>query len=204
MPNIEPRQIGLKDVHIALITSDGTTGTVYATPVKISRAINAKITPSVNSETLYSDDGVEDELSSFGGCEVEIEQNALSLENRALILGKTYRNGELLETSGDIAPKLALLFKSEKSNSTKANPVYRYCVLYKGKFSEIEDEFETKGEKINSKTTKIKGKFYDRDYDGSWRLMLDSDATGADAEKTQDWFEEVQEPTPAAAETPAE
>ena len=59
--SVTPRQIGLKDVHVALIESDGTAGTVYATPVKISRAITAKITPSVNNETLYSDDGVEDE-----------------------------------------------------------------------------------------------------------------------------------------------
>ena len=192
--SVVPRQIGLKDVHVAIIQSDGVSGTVYDTPVKISRAITAKITPSVNSETLYSDDGVEDELSAFAGCEVEIEQNALTLEHRALILGKKYANGELLENSGDIPPKLALLFRSEKSTSTKAKPVYRYCVLYKGKFSEIEDEYETKGEKPNSKTTKIKGKFYDRDYDGNWRLMIDTDAEGVDETRIQQFFESVQEP----------
>ena len=91
--SVTPRQIGLKDVHVAIIESDGSSGTVYKTPVKISRAITAKITPSVNSETLYSDDGVEDELTAFAGCEVEIEQNALTLEHRALILGKKYSNG---------------------------------------------------------------------------------------------------------------
>lgn len=193
--SVVPRQIGLKDVHVALIESDGISGTVYKTPVKISRAITAKITPSVNSETLYSDDGVEDELSAFAGCEVEIEQNALTLEHRALLLGKRYQNGELVENSGDLPPKLALLFRSEKSTSTKSNPVYRYCVLYKGKFSEIEDEYETKGEKPNSKTTKIKGKFYDRDSDGNWRLMLDTDATGVDADKIKNFFTAVQEPS---------
>ena len=193
--SVVPRQIGLKDVHVAIIQSDGVSGTVYDTPVKISRAITAKITPSVNSETLYSDDGVENELSAFAGCEVEIEQNALTLEHRALILGKKYANGELLENSGDIPPKLALLFRSEKSTSTKAKPVYRYCVLYKGKFSEIEDEYETKGEKPNSKTTKIKGKFYDRDYDGNWRLMIDTDAEGVDETRIQQFFESVQEPS---------
>lgn len=189
-----PRQIGLKDVHVAIIKSDGVSGTVYDIPVKISRAITAKITPSVNSETLYSDDSVEDELSAFAGCEVEIEQNALTLEHRALILGKKYSNGELVENSGDIPPKLALMFRSEKSTSTKANPVYRYCVLYKGKFSEIEDEYETKGEKPNSKTTKIKGKFYDRDSDGNWRLMLDTDAEGVNEDKIKNFFTAVQEP----------
>lgn len=192
---VTPRQIGLKDVHVAIIESDGAGGTVYKTPVKISRAITAKITPSVNSETLYSDDGVEDELTAFAGCEVEIEQNALTLEHRALILGKRYSNGELVENSGDKAPKLALLFRSEKSSSTKAKPVYRYCVLYKGAFNEIEDEYETKGEKPNSKTTKIKGKFYDRESDGNWRMMLDTDAESVDTTKITNFFTEVQEPS---------
>ena len=202
--SVVPRQIGLKDVHVALITSDGPSGTVYETPVKISRAITAKITPSVNSETLYSDDGVEDELSAFAGCEVEIEQNALTLEHRALLLGKKYHNGELVENSGDLPPKLALMFRSEKSTSTKVNPVYRYCVLYKGKFSEIEDEYETKGEKPNSKTTKIKGKFYDRDSDGNWRMMIDTDATGVDTDKITNFFTTVQEPDSESSTTPEE
>lgn len=193
--SVTPRQIGLKDVHIAIITSDGSSGTVYETPVKISRAITAKITPSVNSETLYSDDGVEDELTAFAGCEVEIEQNALTLEHRALILGKRYTNGELVENSGDKPPKLALLFRSEKSNSTKTKPVYRYCVLYKGAFNEIEDEYETKGEKPNSKTAKIKGKFYDRESDGNWRMMLDTDVESVDTAKIEAFFTEVQEPS---------
>lgn len=195
--SVTARQIGLKDVHVALITSDGPSGTVYATPVKISRAINAKITPSINSETLYSDDGVEDELSNFSGCEVEIEQNALTLQQRALLLGKSYSNGELVENSGDKAPNLALLFRSEKSTSTRANPVYRYCVLYKGKFNEIEDEFETKGEKPNSKTAKLKGKFYDRESDGNWRFMMDSDDDGVSQQKLNNFFTSVQEPTQA-------
>jgi len=195
--SVTPRQIGLKDVHVALITSDGSGGTVYEKPIKISRAITAKITPSVNSETLYSDDGVEEELTAFAGCEVEIEQNALTLEHRALILGKKYSNGELVENSGDKAPKLALLFRSEKSSSTKAKPVYRYCILYKGAFNEIEDEYETKGEKPNSKTTKIKGKFYDRESDGNWRMMLDTDAEGVDTAKITSFFDEVQEPSQA-------
>jgi len=193
--SVTPRQIGLKDVHVAIIESDGAAGTVYKEPVKIGRAITAKITPSVNSETLYSDDSVEDELTAFAGCEIEIEQNALTLEQRALILGKKYANGELVESSSDLPPKLALLFRSEKSNSTKAKPVYRYCVLYKGKFSEIEDEYETKGEKPTGKTTKIKGKFYDRDSDGAWRMMLDTDIEGVNSEKITNFFTQVQEPT---------
>ena len=31
--SVTPRQIGLKDVHVALITSDGSSGTVYEKPI---------------------------------------------------------------------------------------------------------------------------------------------------------------------------
>jgi len=51
-----PRQIGLKDIHIAIVTSDDSTETVYATPVKLERAISAKISPKSNSDNIYSDE----------------------------------------------------------------------------------------------------------------------------------------------------
>ncbi len=190
-----PRQIGLKDVHIALLTSDGPAGTVYEEPIKIGRAITAKITPNVTSEAVYSDDSMEDELKAPPVIDVEIEQSALTLQERALILGKSYKNGELVENANDTPPKLALLFRSEKSNSTAAKPVHRYCVYYKGIFSEIEDEFETKGEKISPKSTKIKGKFYTREYDGNWRMMIDSDDESADQSKINNFFNLVPEPS---------
>ena len=190
-----PRQIGLKDVHIALLKSDGPAGAAYDEPIKIGRAITAKITPNVTSEAVYSDDSMEEELKAPPVIDVEIEQSALTLGERAIILGKTYANGELVENANDTPPKLALMFRSEKSNSTASNPVYRYCVYYKGIFSEIEDEFETKGEKINPKSTKIKGKFYTREYDGNWRMMIDSDDESADKEKIKDFFNDVPEPT---------
>jgi len=59
----------------------------------------------------------------------------------------------------------------------------------------MEDEFETRGEKPAVKTSKIKGKFFTREYDGNWRMMIDSDDTNADAEKIKDFFNEVPEPT---------
>ena len=190
-----PRQIGLKDVHIALMKSDGVAGAVYDEPIKIGRAITAKITPNVSSEKLYSDDSMEDELKAPPVIDVEIEQAALTLQERAILLGKTYANGELVENQNDTPPKVALMFRSEKSNSTAAKPVYRYCVYYKGIFNEMEDEFETRGEKPAVKTTKIKGTFYTREYDGNWRMMIDSDDEAADAEKIKDFFVEVPEPT---------
>ncbi len=73
------RQIGLRDIHIAALTKDYNTGATYNVPKKLERAINAKLTPKSNSENIYSEDSVEDVVTSFEGVDVEIEINQLYL-----------------------------------------------------------------------------------------------------------------------------
>lgn len=184
-----PRQIGLKDVYFAPITKDDNTGVTYGNPVKIARAINAKITPKTLSEKMYSDDGIEEIISKYDSTDVELELSDLSLASRALLQGITIANGELVESESDIAPEGALMFRSKKTNGK-----YRYVVLYKGKFEVVEDEYATQTDKIETKTPKIKGSFYGRAKDGKWRFTLDEDETGASVSKISNWFETVQEP----------
>lgn len=61
------RQIGLKDVHIAVLKSDDNTGVKYDPPVKLERAISAKLSPKSTSDNIYSDDAVEDIITAFEG-----------------------------------------------------------------------------------------------------------------------------------------
>ena len=111
-----PRQIGLENLTVALITSDTTSGITYETPEKLERSIKAKISPKTSSEKLYSDDTVEEILNNFDSCDVEIELNQLSVASRAKLQGSTIRSGMLIENKDDIAPELALGFRSKKSN----------------------------------------------------------------------------------------
>lgn len=69
------RQMGLKDIHIAILTEDTSSGTTYETPEKLERAISAKLSPKSNTENIYSDDSVEDVIAAFEGVDVEIEVN---------------------------------------------------------------------------------------------------------------------------------
>ena len=92
------RQIGLKDIHIALLTDDDSLGATYETPVKLERAVSAKLSPKVNSENIYSDDAVEDVIASFDSVEVEIELNQLSLSSRAKLQGAKGVKGVLIES----------------------------------------------------------------------------------------------------------
>lgn len=184
------RQIGLRDIHIALLTKDDNTGVTYEVPSKLERAISAKLTPKSNSENIYSDDTVEDVITAFEGVDVEIEINQLSLESRAKLQGSKVVTGVLIESKDDIPPTIALGFRSKKNNGK-----YRYVWLLKGKFELASDEYDTEGEKPQPKSAKLKGTFYARNYDGNYRFIADEDAVGVDQTLIVGWFTAVpQEP----------
>lgn len=180
------RQIGLKQFTIALLKTDDATGVTYDTPITLERAISAKISPKQNSEKQYSDDNMEEIISSFDSIDVEIEVNQLSLTSRALLQGAKVVKGVLLETKNDIAPVIALGFKSKKSNGK-----YRYVWLYKGSFELTEDDYETEEDKPKAQTAKLKGTFYARENDGAFRIILDEDEIDADATTLTGWFTAV-------------
>ena len=182
-----PRQIGLENLTVAKVSKDDATGTTYAKPLKLERSIKAKISPKTSSEKLYSDDSVEDILNNFDSCDVEIELNQLTIASRALLQGSKVVDGMLIENKDDIAPDIALGFRSKKSNGK-----YRYVWLLKGKFEHTEDEYETIGEKATPKTNSLKGSFYSRN-DGNWRIMEDEDSEGSKPERLKVWFDEVPE-----------
>ncbi len=180
------RQIGLKDIHIASITKDDGTGATYGVPEKLERAVSAKLTPKSNSENIYSDDSVEDIVAAFDSIEVEIELNQLSLTSRATLQGAKVVKGVLIETKDDIAPTIALGFKSKKNNGK-----YRFVWLLKGKFELTADEYDTIAEKPTPKSAKLKGTFYSRDFDGNFRFIADEDEVGADPTILSGWFSAV-------------
>lgn len=180
------RQIGLRDIHIAVLQTDDNSGATYDIPVKLERAISAKLTPKSNSENIYSDDSVEDIITAFEGVDVEIEVNQLSLTSRAKLQGAKVVKGVLIENKDDMPPTIALGFKSKKNNGK-----YRYVWLLKGKFELASDEYDTEAEKPKAQSAKLKGNFYSRDFDGNYRFIADEDAQGVDQTIISAWFTEV-------------
>lgn len=180
------RQMGLKDIHIALLSEDISSGATYETPEKLERAISAKLSPKSNTENIYSDDTVEDVIAAFEGIDVEIEVNQLSLTSRAKLQGSKVVKGVLIENKNDVAPTVALGFKSKKTNGK-----YRYVWLLKGKFELTTDEYDTEGEKPDPKSAKLSGTFYPRDFDGNYRFIVDEDESGVDASIISGWFTDV-------------
>ena len=180
-------QVGLSNLHYAILTSDTVSGVTYETPVSIPGAITANINPNSSSGVLWSDDAPSEVFSQMGQVDVEIEVKDLPLEVQAVLLGHTITGGILKRKSTDVSPYIALGFKSLKSNGS-----YRYVWLYKGKFQLPEINHQTKNDKVNFQIPKMKASFIRLDYDNSWIKQVDEDHIDYVSTIGTNWFTAVE------------
>lgn len=198
---VRHRYCGLRDVYVAKVTQNDTEGYTAGTPVKMARAIKAKISDKFTSEKLYSDDGVEGMLQAYEGTDVELEVNTLAAADRAAFFGQAYLNGFLLKSAEDEAPEVALGYRVRRLNG-KFDFVWMYC----GRFAQgNEENYETKAASKTAQTNTVKGEFYQREkmdkVDGKdvhlYEVRVDesnlaTEDTGA-AAAIKAWFGKVQE-----------
>lgn len=183
--------IGLRDLYFAEVGTDG----AFETPYRIAKAIEASVTPNVSNAVLYADDGAAESASAEGETEIGLNVDALANSIYAKLLGKTVIKGGVADSTGDVAPNGALLFRSLKSNGK-----YRYIVYYKGNFQVPEETYTTKGESIEYNTPTINGVFVHSDTvldekgNGVKRFIVDEDDEDADADVIKDWFTAVYNP----------
>lgn len=196
-------RIGCDNLVYATMTTEDTITTppVYGEVVKAPGVISVNINPNGAQETLFADDGPMDTASTLGKIDVAINKNELTAKNKADLLGhKIDANGAVLYADNDIAPWTAIGFRTLKSNGN-----YRYVWLYKGKFTEPEDNNETKGDSINFQTDTINGQFMKLTYpvtvDGVekrlWKYEIDQDTENASETVIADWFKAPVIPTGA-------
>lgn len=156
---VRHRYCGLRDVYVAKVTQNDTEGYTAGTPVKMARAIKAKISDKFTSEKLYSDDGVEGMLQAYEGTDVELEVNTLAAADRAAFFGQAYLNGFLLKSAEDEAPEVALGYRVRRLNG-KFDFVWMYC----GRFAQgNEENYETEAASKIAQTNTVKGEFYQRE-----------------------------------------
>ena len=177
-------QVGLNDLHFALLTADTKEELTYEVPESMIGAINATINPTVNTQEVYADDQLWESISALGKIDVEVETADLPLEIRAKILGNKIEEGVLIENKSDVPPHIALGFKSLKSNGK-----YRYLWLLKGVAQPMAEDFTTKKDSVEHKTPKIKLTFMPRLHDGDWKRTGDEE--GVDFVGGDTWFEKV-------------
>lgn len=186
-------------VYAKQTTEDtATTAPVYGTITNAPGVIHINVNPNASLDTLFADDGPMESASTLGLIEVEIEKNELSAQNKADLLGHTIdTSGGVVFGDSDIPPYVAIGFRTLKSNGN-----YRYIWLYKGKFTDPEEQNETKGDSINFQTDTITGQFVKLNNlitVGSkqirpWKYELDADSPSASQSAIDTWFDTVKMP----------
>ena len=185
-----------------------TTAPVYDEVTSAPGVMSININPNGAQETLFADDGPMESASTLGRIEVEIQKNELTSVNKSDLLGHEIdSNGAVVYGDSDVPPYVAIGFRTLKSNGK-----YRYVWLYKGKFTEPEDNNETKGDGINFQADTISGQFtrLTNKYTVNgktirpWKYELDGDSADAKAEVINTWFDAPVMPNASAASAATE
>lgn len=184
------KPIGVRNLTFFPLIKDDSTGAEYGAGVKVARAIAVTLSPEFASTLLESDDSVEDEVSILTGFEVGIDASQLDDTVRSKLFGHTLDDkGGMTIAQNDAPLEGAVAFKALLSKQGGANK-FVYIVLYKGKFAEFEEKFETlkKGAVTYQTHGGIKGKFSVREHDGKIMYRMREDTPNADAAVIAAWF----------------
>ena len=187
-------RIGCDNLVYAKMTTEDTASVAptYGEVTKAPGVMSININPNGSLETLFADDGPMESAATLGKIEVEIQKNELTTQNKADLLGHEIdTNGALVYGDSDVPPYVAIGFRTLKSNGK-----YRHVWLYKGKFTEPEDNNETKGDSINFQSDTISGQFTNLSFpykvNGKsvrpWKYELDADNTEASSAVIAAWF----------------
>ncbi|MDM0980789.1 major tail protein [Clostridium perfringens] len=191
---LKTRRKALKDIYIALVTKNSAIEYATETPLKLGRAISAKVTFKKNVDKTRSDDSVEEVIESDEGIEIEFDVNKLSPEQKAILRGATYKNGMLVYNKDDQAKEVAIGWRAKNTNG-KYEFVWYYCGKFNGGWSE---DYETEQDKTKTQTSKMKGTFYSREKDGNSCVEVDEsyllEEHNSAKSAIEAWFTKVPEP----------
>lgn len=180
-------RIGLSDLYAFPLKNDEKGNLAYGAPFKIAPAVSASITPATSDDSFYADDIALISNQTISSIAVELETADIKDEVIAKLMGiEIDEKGVVHDNVNKVAPKIALAFRSLKSNGK-----YKYVVLYKGSFGVGEDEYNTKEDSISFQTTTITATFLPTVFNGDWRASVNEDSEAADAVTIQEWFTKV-------------
>ena len=183
----ETIRIGLSDLHAAVLKADEKGNLSYGVPFKIAPAVSASITPESADDSFYADDSALISNRTISAITVELETADIKDEVVSKLLGNEIdENGVVRDNINTVAPQVALMFRSLKSNGK-----YKYVVLYKGAFAQSSDSYQTKEESATFQTTPLTGSFLPTVFNGDWRASINEDSELATVETIENWFTKV-------------
>ncbi|SDX42097.1 major tail protein [Eubacterium barkeri] len=152
------RTRNLYGLQYAKVTADTEDTYTAGDKIDLKGAIKAKLSDKYESEMVYSDGTVEEVLGEFTEGDIELEISRLIPQEREALLNQLYKEGFLIKSEDDNPGKVAISFISEMKDG-KQEFTQLYCVTFN---QGDEVEYNTKEDKIQTKTNTLKGKYYAR------------------------------------------
>lgn len=155
-------KIGVSNFHYAKQTAEDTAtsaATYEQNPIAVPGLVSVDVQVSSNTNTLYADNGPFETASSLGEINLTVDLADVPLSVQADLLGHTLdtttaTNPKLTKKSSDVAPYVAVMFEFLMADGKK-----RCVKLYKGKFAEIPETGQTRGENVDFQTTQATASF---------------------------------------------
>ena len=179
--------VGMRNVVYAIMEPDGTYGPVK----KLIHAIDAVVTPSSTSSSLYADNGAVENYNSRGETTIALTLKDVEPATRAELLGRQIDgNGVVLSNNEENAPYIAIGFEG-----TKANGHRRLKWFLKAKVGDSPENFHTEeGGNVTFQTPTINITAVDRESDGLKEATADTDDTNVKQATIDTWFDEPYKP----------
>jgi len=156
--------IGIKRPIAAPLTSDTPT---YGTGFVVGKAIAARVALNGGeANNLNADDVPAESDSSFAGGTIELGIDDLADAVQAQLLGHTTVDGVVQSNANDSAIDIGLGYYKTRIKSGVRS--YRATWYYKVRFTEPDDEAQTKGERIEWQTPTLNGNIVALP-SGAWR-----------------------------------
>lgn len=195
--------IGMKDIYVANVIQNDSTGYKTDTPIKFAPALGAKITAKVNTTELFGDDATQQVISALSEVDIELDVSCLNLEQIAMLYGqKVDKNGILVDNADDLGGQVAIGFRAKMSNNQ-----YQFTWLYVCNFAGETNSYESIQGKIKGQDLTLKGTAIPRIKDRKWRAraqegFLYSNGITTPQAMLDSWFTEVVEPDLSNLSTP--
>lgn len=163
---------------------DAETG-AYKNAFKCGELVNTSVNPQYNTAPLYGDNRKVEEIRLFKTADVTLGVTTLPAKASNVMFGhKVSEDGSETSNTSDENAYVGYAFITQEQVDGKKK--YRACLLYKVKFNEGQEDYETQGENVVFKTPTINGSVLARD-NGDWREKSPYFDSEGDADK---WIKE--------------
>lgn len=146
--------VGLDNFHFSKVVSDTEAGLVYGEMVAVPNTIEINVNLNSSLATLFADNKPAIVHSVLGVADVSIVKASLPNEFLAEILGNKMQGALRHITPDQVSPYVGLAWRQLYSDGS-----YAYVKLYKGKFSEPENNSKTQEDGVEFQTKTINANF---------------------------------------------